>query len=126
MLLLPEDPDASAARLRSALEERFGGPLGVLVIDSIGRPWRLGTTGFAIGAAGLPPLWDRRGERDRGGRTLQVTEVALADGAAAAASLVMGEAAEGVPVALLRGLDWAPAESGARALLRPRALDLFR
>lgn len=128
VLLLPQDPDASAAVLRRRLADSFGqgtGP-GVIVSDSFGRPWRLGTTNVAIGAAGLAALWDRRGERDRHGRTLEVTQVAWADAIAGAAGLLMGEGAEGVPVVMLRGLRRVESESPARDLVRPEAQDLFR
>ena len=126
VLLLPRDPDASAAELRRRLLERDGAPVGVIVSDSFGRPWRLGVQNVALGSAGLPSLVDRRGERDRSGRAMEVTEVALADAIAAAAGLVMGEAAEGTPVALVRGLDWDAPERPASALMRPKAEDLFR
>jgi coenzyme F420-0:L-glutamate ligase/coenzyme F420-1:gamma-L-glutamate ligase len=124
-LLLPEDPDASAARLRARLAPE-GLRFGVVINDSFGRPWRRGTTGVAIGAAGLPALVDRRGEADLFGRPLQVTMIALADEIAASASLLMGPAAEGRPAVLLRGLDWAAPESPAGALIRPPKEDLFR
>jgi coenzyme F420-0:L-glutamate ligase / coenzyme F420-1:gamma-L-glutamate ligase len=126
VLLLPRDPDASAAELGRRLRERCGTPVAVIVSDSFGRPWRLGVQNVALGSAGLPSLIDRRGERDRAGRVLEVTEVALADAIAAAAGLVMGEAAEGTPVALVRGLDWNAPQRPASALVRPKAEDLFR
>jgi coenzyme F420-0:L-glutamate ligase / coenzyme F420-1:gamma-L-glutamate ligase len=128
VLLLPEDPDASAARIKQRIDTHFGEEIGVIVTDSAGRPWRLGTVGIAIGAAGVPALWDRRGEKDLSGRPLEVTEVGFADAVASAAVLVMGEAAEGRPAALVRGLDWnthAPARPAA-ALIRPKSEDLFR
>lgn len=128
VLLLPLDPDASAARLAAALGTRTGVTPGVVINDSVGRAWRQGTVGIALGSHGFPALLDRRGERDLFGRVLQVTEVALADQVAAAAALVQGEAAEGRPVVLVRGLTW-PASApstGASALLRPREQDLFR
>jgi coenzyme F420-0:L-glutamate ligase / coenzyme F420-1:gamma-L-glutamate ligase len=125
-LLLPRDPDASAAQLRRRLMERYGAPIGVIVSDSFGRPWRRGVQNVALGSAGLPSLIDRRGERDRGGRVLEVTEVAFADAIAAAAGLVMGEASESTPVVLARGLDWNAPECPGSALLRPKAEDLFR
>ena len=102
-LLLPEDPDASAARLRDRLQHEFGVALGVLITDSIGRAWRLGTVGIAIGCAGIKALNDLRGQSDMFGRTLQVSEVAVADSIAATAVLVMGEAAEATPLVLVRG-----------------------
>ena len=126
-LLLPVDPDASAATLRDRLQREFGMTLGVLITDSIGRAWRLGTVGTAIGCAGVLALNDLRGQKDLFGRTLQVSEVAVADSLAAAAVLVMGEAAEGTPLVLIRGA-FAGDDRGqtARAALRPRDEDLFR
>jgi coenzyme F420-0:L-glutamate ligase/coenzyme F420-1:gamma-L-glutamate ligase len=125
-LLLPEDPDASAARLKARLEAHFGVSLGVIISDSIGRAWRLGTTGTAIGAAGIPSLIDQRGETDMNGRVLMVTETAFADSVAAAAVLVMGEAAEGTPAALVRTPVRAAPERPAQALVRPKNEDMFR
>ncbi len=125
-LLLPLDPDGSAATLRRRLAERFGAPVGVIVSDSFGRPWRRGVVNVALGSAGLPSLIDRRGERDRNGRALEMTEVAFADAIAAGAALAMGEAAEGTPVVLARGLEWSAPERAASALLRPTPEDLFR
>jgi len=126
VLLLPLDPDASARRIREQLEACTGVALGVLITDSIGRPWRLGTTGVAIGCAGLPVLCDLRGEADRQGRPLQVSETAVADSIAAVAVLLMGEAAESTPVAIIRGLAAGEGKQTARALLRPADEDLFR
>ncbi len=126
VLLLPEAPDESAQRLKQRLDLQFGPDIGVIVSDSAGRAWRLGTVGLAIGAAGVPSLWDRRGERDLSGRPLEVTEVGFADAVAAAAVLIMGEAAEGTPAALVRGLDWSAAVRPALALVRPKREDLFR
>jgi coenzyme F420-0:L-glutamate ligase / coenzyme F420-1:gamma-L-glutamate ligase len=126
VLLLPVDPDASARRLKEGLEARYGGPLGVVITDSIGRAWRLGTVGHAIGAAGVPSLIDQRGQPDMNGRALEVTETAFADSVASAAVLVMGEAAEGTPAALLRGLEWTAPERPAAALIRPKREDMFR
>jgi coenzyme F420-0:L-glutamate ligase/coenzyme F420-1:gamma-L-glutamate ligase len=126
VLLLPENPDASAAGLKTRLDRHYGTSIGVVISDSVGRAWRLGTVGLAIGAAGVPSLWDRRGEPDLSGRKLEVTEVGFADAAAAAAVLVMGEGAEGRPAALVRGLDWTAPETPARSLQRPKTADLFR
>jgi coenzyme F420-0:L-glutamate ligase / coenzyme F420-1:gamma-L-glutamate ligase len=126
VLLLPRDPDGSAAELRQRLVERFGVPVGVIISDSFGRPWRRGVVNVALGSAGLPALIDRRGERDRNDRALEVTEVAFADAIAAGAALVMGEAAESTPLVLARGLTWSAPERVARALLRPKEEDLFR
>jgi len=126
-LLLPVDPDASAARLRDRLQQAFGVSLGVLITDSIGRAWRLGTVGTAIGCAGVAALNDLRGTRDLFGRVLQVSEVAVADSLAAAAVLAMGEAAEGTPLVLIRGAGGGQApEQTARTALRPEDEDLFR
>jgi coenzyme F420-0:L-glutamate ligase/coenzyme F420-1:gamma-L-glutamate ligase len=126
VLLLPEKPDDSARRLKERLDGHFRADLGVVISDSVGRPWRLGTVGIAIGAAGVPSLWDRRGEKDLSGRPLEVTEVAFADAVASMAVLAMGEAAEGRPAALVRGLDWSAPVRSAEALVRPKAEDLFR
>lgn len=126
VLLLPLDPDRSAAQLKARLDAQFGVSLGVVITDSIGRAWRLGTTGHAIGAAGLPSLIDQRGQPDMNNRALEVTETAFADSVAAAAVLMMGEAAEGTPAALVRGLTWAAPERPARALVRPKTEDMFR
>ena len=128
VLLLPQEPDASAAGIKARLDAHFGVDIGVIVSDSAGRPWRLGTVGIAIGAAGVPALWDRRGEKDLAGRPLEVTEVGFADAVAAAAVLAMGEAAEGCPAALVRGVDWGTRAEPrpATALVRPKAEDLFR
>lgn len=122
VLLLPEDSDASAKALRSAL----GGALAVVISDSFGRPWRHGVVGVALGASGLPSLVDRRGELDRDGRRLEVTQIALADQVATAATLAMGEGAEGVPAVLIRGLSLPLGDVGASALVRPLEEDLFR
>ena len=126
VLLLPQDPDASSAALRAALQERFGATLAVVVNDSVGRAWRNGVVGLALGAAGLPALLDLRGRRDLEGRALRVTQVGLADEIAAAAELLMGEADEGRPAVLVRGLDWHGPPAPAAALIRRREEDLFR
>jgi coenzyme F420-0:L-glutamate ligase/coenzyme F420-1:gamma-L-glutamate ligase len=126
VLLLPENPDASAAALRDSLATRLGARFAVIISDSFGRPWRLGVTNVALGAAGLPALIDRRGELDRNGRKLEVTEVAFADLIASAAGLIMGEGAEGRPAVLVRGLAWEAPPSPAGALIRPLDQDLFR
>ena len=125
-LLLPVDADASAQRLRAALREYWPQPPAVLISDSFGRPWRLGITNVAIGASGLPALIDRRGEVDRNGRRLEVTQVALGDMIASAGGLVTGEGAEGIPAVLVRGLRWEAEDRPAAALVRPVAEDLFR
>ncbi len=126
VLLLPQDPDASAAALRAALAARFGAPVAVVVSDSVGRAWRNGVVGLALGAAGLPALLDLRGRMDLEGRPLQVTQVGLADQIASAAELLMGEADEGRPVVLVRGLALEGPALPAAALIREREADLFR
>jgi coenzyme F420-0:L-glutamate ligase/coenzyme F420-1:gamma-L-glutamate ligase len=139
VLLLPEDPDATAARLRAALGERSGADVGVIVSDSMGRPFRLGTVGAAIGVAGLPALVDGRGQPDLFGRPLMATVTALADQIAAAADLVAGQADEGRGAIHVRGVAWprppGPRDatgserdetpSGARALVRSAEQDLY-
>jgi coenzyme F420-0:L-glutamate ligase/coenzyme F420-1:gamma-L-glutamate ligase len=126
VLLLPTDPDASAAALKRRLDAAFGVSFAVIVNDSFGRAWRNGVVGVALGAAGLPSLVDMVGESDLFGRALRVTQIAFADEIAAAASLVMGQAAERQPAILVRGLDWGElADNTVEALIRPQALDLF-
>ncbi|HEX8953143.1 MAG TPA: coenzyme F420-0:L-glutamate ligase [Polyangia bacterium] len=124
-LLLPAAPDASARALRQRLQEASGAAVGVVVSDSFSRPFRLGTVGAAIGCAGLPPLWDRRGERDLHGRVLENTITALADQVAACADLVAGQADEGRPFVLVRGLRFTPSDEPARALCRAPEGDLY-
>jgi coenzyme F420-0:L-glutamate ligase / coenzyme F420-1:gamma-L-glutamate ligase len=125
-LLLPENPDRSAAALRIGLMAVTGIDLAVVINDSFGRAWRQGTAGVAIGAAGLPALIDLRGRPDLFGRTLEVSVIGFADEVAAAASLVMGQADEAAPVVLIRGLRWSAPESTAASLIRPSNEDLFR
>ena len=125
-LLLPADPDRSAAMLRKRLSQRFGVPIAVIISDSFGRAWRRGTCGVAIGAAGLPSLMDLRGSPDLYGRELQVSVTGHADEIAAAASLVMGQGAEGQPVVIVRGLTWRGPDNAASELVRPAAADMFR
>lgn len=126
VLLLPEDPDASARMLRQRFEEISGVQLGVLIIDSHGRAWRLGTVGVVIGLAGVPGVEDLRGKKDLFGYTLRFTDVGVADELAAAASLVMGQASEGTPVVHVRGFGYPLRESSLIEILRPRDQDLFR
>jgi coenzyme F420-0:L-glutamate ligase / coenzyme F420-1:gamma-L-glutamate ligase len=126
VLLLPRDPDSSAAELRERLGDLFGSAPAVVISDSFGRPWRRGTVGVAIGAAGLPALRDWRGHHDLFGRALQVTETGFADEIASAASLLMGQADEAVPAVIVRGLSWPQADAPAAALVRPAEQDLFR
>jgi coenzyme F420-0:L-glutamate ligase / coenzyme F420-1:gamma-L-glutamate ligase len=125
VLLLPVDPDASAAKIRTAVRAQSGIDAAVLIIDSFGRPWRMGTTGSAIGVSGLPGVIDLRGTADLNGRPLRATEIGFADELAAAASLVMGQAAEGTPIVLARGVPYARRDGSARELLRPKDMDLF-
>jgi coenzyme F420-0:L-glutamate ligase/coenzyme F420-1:gamma-L-glutamate ligase len=125
VLLLPIDPDASARRLSICLCEAFGVALPVVIADSHGRPHRLGTVGVAVGLSGLPGVEDWRGRPDLFGFPLQHTDVGLADMIASAATLVMGQAAEGVPAALARGLQFSPRDGVAAEILRPPELDLY-
>lgn len=128
VLLLPKDPDASARALCAALRDRFGLNLGVIITDTLGRPWRQGQTDVAIGAAGIRVLDDLRGTTDAGGRRLDVTVAATADEIAAAADLIKGKA-NGLPVAIVRGLGHLVGEldlPGAAAIIRPASEDMFR
>jgi coenzyme F420-0:L-glutamate ligase/coenzyme F420-1:gamma-L-glutamate ligase len=124
VVLLPEDPDASAARLRERLRELTGAEVGVIVSDSFGRAWRQGTTDVAIGLAGIRPLLDLHGVRDRAGYELHATVIAVADELAGAAELVLGKT-DGVPAGVIRGYD-ARGEGSARELVMPAERDLFR
>lgn len=126
VLLLPEDPDSSARELRARLEADSGARIGVMIIDSHGRAWRLGTVGVAIGLAGVPGLVDMRGQTDLFGYPLKITIIAAADELAAAASLVMGQAAEGTPVVHVRGFPYPLREAVLHEMIRPRQEDLFR
>lgn len=126
VLLLPKDPDQSAQRLREELEAASGARIGVMIIDSHGRAWRQGVVGAAIGLAGMPGLVDMRGKADLFGYTLRITTIAVADELAAAASLVMGQAAEGTPVVLVRGFPYELREGSLKELLRPKEQDMFR
>lgn len=126
VLLLPENPDASAERIRRQLLRETGAEVGVVINDSFGRAWRLGTTGTAIGIAGLPGLVDMRGKKDRAGRVLRVTEIGVADELAAAASLLMGQASEGRPIIHACGFPYTSREGTAAELVRPKELDMFR
>jgi len=126
VLLLPENPDRSAKNIRRQIEEKTGKRVGILIIDSHGRAWRNGTVGVAIGIAGIPGLEDLRGRPDLFGYKLQVTQVGVADELAAAASLMMGQAAEGTPVVHVRGFPYPVRESSLKELIRPKDQDLFR
>jgi coenzyme F420-0:L-glutamate ligase/coenzyme F420-1:gamma-L-glutamate ligase len=125
VLRLPANPDASAASIRTRLEQHFGVSIGVIITDSFGRPFRQGTVGAAIGLSGLPALHDQRGQRDLDGRQLEHTITATADQISAAADLVCGQAAEGRAAVLVRGLRFRARESNARELCRPIAGDLY-
>jgi coenzyme F420-0:L-glutamate ligase/coenzyme F420-1:gamma-L-glutamate ligase len=124
-LLLPVDPDASAARIRAGLKNRYGIDLAVLVTDTFGRPWRDGLTEICLGISGMNPVLDLRGTTDLGGRELHHTVVAIADELAAAAGLLMEKAA-GVAAVLVRGYDYQPFDGSAKVLIRPAEADLFR
>ena len=124
--LLPVDPDRSARVLRERIKALTGASVAVIINDSHGRAWRQGTVGVAIGVAGLPAIWDRRGDPDLTGYVLQHTVIGLADEIAAAASLLMGPAAEGIPAVLVRGLALPEGDGTARDIQRPREMDLFR
>jgi coenzyme F420-0:L-glutamate ligase / coenzyme F420-1:gamma-L-glutamate ligase len=126
VLLLPRDPDASAARIRAAVMRRYNADIAVVLSDSHGRPFRLGTVGVAIGISGLPALWDQRGGHDLHGRELKATITGLADQVAAAADLVAGQAAEGRAAVLVRGLSYElQPHSAALDLIRPSSQDLY-
>lgn len=122
VLLLPEDPDASAERLRSALSA----DVGIIINDSPGRAWRVGSVGIAIGVSGVASVLDLRGRHDRDGREMQASDLAVADEIAAAASIVMGQAAEGIPAAIVRGASAMRGDGNASDLVRERNMDLFR
>jgi len=125
VLLLPKDPDDSAARLREALTVRLGADIAIVINDSVGRAWRLGTVGIAIGVSGMSALQDKRGEADLFGFKLRTTEVATADEVAASASMLMGQSDEGMPAVLVRGLRRI-GNGRAADLVRPKTQDLFR
>jgi len=125
-LLLPEDPDASAATIRSALEAAGGVRIGVVITDSSNRPWRLGTVGCAIGCSGIRVLEDYRGGSDLFGRELKVTLINRADAIATAATLIMGETTEMTPVVIVRGLPLDDADETAASCIRPLDEDMFR
>jgi coenzyme F420-0:L-glutamate ligase/coenzyme F420-1:gamma-L-glutamate ligase len=126
VLLLPKDPDASARAIRASIREQTGAEVGIVISDSHGRPFRLGTVGVAIGVAGLPALLDLRGQHDLFGRELQISMQGYADMIASSAQLIGGEGAEGRPVVLLRGLDFTPVDSAAQDVYRAPQHDLYR
>ena len=126
VLLLPADPDASSRAIRDRIESATGKKIGVLIIDSHGRAWRIGTVGVTIGLSGLPAVVDERGWQDLFGRELRITIVGVADELAAAASLVMGQAAEGTPIVHVRGFPYPLREGSLKEILRPKDQDMFR
>lgn len=126
VLMLPENPDASAQGIRNKLEAISGAHLGVMIIDSHGRAWREGVVGVAIGLSGIPGLVDMRGKSDLFGYTLRITTIGAADELAAAASLVMGQANEATPIVHVRGFPYTLQEGNLKELLRPKEQDLFR
>ena len=126
VLLLPENPDASAQMIRQKLETMSSAHIGVMVIDSHGRAWRQGVVGVAIGLSGLPGLVDMRGTKDLFGYELRITTIGAADELAAAASLVMGQANEATPIVHVRGFPYALRDGNLKELLRPKEQDLFR
>jgi coenzyme F420-0:L-glutamate ligase / coenzyme F420-1:gamma-L-glutamate ligase len=126
VLLLPSEPDHSAEMIRKEIESKTGKQIGILIIDSHGRAWRTGTVGVAIGISGLPGLQDLRGQADLFEFTLRITQVGVADELAAAASLVMGQAAEGTPIVHVRGFPYSLREGSLKELIRPKEQDLFR
>ncbi len=125
VVLLPADPDRSAHTLRVRWERATGARLAVVVSDTFGRPWRRGLTDVAIGVSGIDPILDLKGAPDATGRVLEVTEIAVVDEIAAAADLVMGKA-RGIPVAVVRGLEWVRGDGRAVDMVRPAAEDFFR
>lgn len=126
VLLLPENPDQSARNIRDQIKQKTGVNIGVMVIDSHGRAWRNGTVGICIGLSGIPALVDERGWKDLFGYTLQITVVGVADELAAAASLMMGQAAEGTPAVHVHGFPYPLGEGSLKELIRPKNQDMFR
>lgn len=126
VLLLPEDPDASAKALRDQIRQKTGRNVGVMIIDSHGRAWRNGTVGICIGLSGIPAMIDERGWKDLFGYTLKITVVGVADELAAAASLMMGQASEGIPAVHVRGFPYPLGEGSLKELIRPKEQDMFR
>jgi coenzyme F420-0:L-glutamate ligase/coenzyme F420-1:gamma-L-glutamate ligase len=125
VILLPEDPDASARRLRESLQDALKIELGVIISDTFGRPWRQGLTNVALGVAGISPLLDYRGQIDSHGRTMTATVLAVADELAAAAEIVMGKIKR-IPVAVIEGVSGCAGDGCGRQLIRPAEEDLFR
>lgn len=126
LLLLPQDPDLSSRKMRDEIQSKTGKRIGILIIDSHGRAWRNGTVGITIGMAGVPGLEDLRGKPDLFGTELRITQVGVADELAAAASMMMGQAAEGTPVVHVRGFPYPLREGSLKELIRPKEQDMFR
>lgn len=126
VLLLPKDPDASARQIREAVFQQTGKRIGVMIVDSHGRAWRNGTVGMCIGLSGIPALIDERGWKDLFDYTLKITVVGVADELAAAASLMMGQAAEGTPIVHVRGFPYPLVEGSLKELIRSKDQDMFR
>ena len=126
VLLLPEDPDASAKALRDQIKQKTDINVGVMIIDSHGRAWRNGTVGVCIGLSGIPAMIDERGWKDLFGYTLKITIVGVADELAAAASLMMGQASEGIPAVHVHGFPYPLGEGSLKELIRPKQQDMFR
>jgi len=125
VLLLPDDPDGTCLDIKQRLDDYYGTDVAVLICDSVGRPWRNGTVGLALGCAGLPGIRDLRGISDLYGRELEASQVGYVDQIAAAANLLMGEAEEGQPLVIARGLRWNESGQSVQQTLRPEELDLF-
>lgn len=125
ILLMPLDPDASARRLQACLSAQLGAQLAVVIVDSHGRPHRLGTVGVAVGVAGMPGVEDWRGRPDLFGYALQHTEIGLADMVASAATLLLGQAAEGIPAVLVRGVTFSRYDGNAAEIMRPAPMNLY-
>ena len=126
VLLLPVNPDKSANDLRDSLKQKTGAEVAIIITDTHGRPFRLGNVGVAIGVAGMQALWDRRGEQDLFGREMVATILGYGDLVASAAHLIMGEGAEGLPLVLIRGLQFPRGEGQAKDLNRPPEMDMYR
>jgi len=126
VLLLPQDPDLSSRKMREEIQSKTGKRIGIIIIDSHGRAWRNGTVGISIGMSGIPGLGDLRGKPDLFGTELRITQVGIADELAAAASLMMGQAAEGTPVVHVRGFPYPLREGSLKELIRPKEQDMFR
>ncbi|WP_199484503.1 coenzyme F420-0:L-glutamate ligase [Peribacillus glennii] len=124
-LLLPEDPDSTAAAIKQELEKHYKAELAVIISDTFGRPWRMGQTNVAIGVSGMPAIKDYTGQSDQYGYTLKATEIAIADQIAAASELVMGKS-DGIPIAVIKGYSYPEGNGSSKDLVRPRKMDLFR